>query len=172
MDLSLVDNSLVDQADNGKQKNLVHLLFHSLRGPSEHDRPASLPSLRQSSGGIVSRSAGKGPVGGGSSDSRLGFPLFTMQGGPAGHLDSLLALTEVIAVASQCHESRDGDRAIERRVGVRRFGEWPGTEIDVFGNFEPLRFEYFYVLFEKKIPKKTFLGRLLVVAVKKCTSRL
>jgi len=95
--------------------------------------------LRQSSGGISSRASTKGPVGG----RPLGFPLFTMQGGPGGHLASRLALTEVIAVASQCNESRDGDRAIERRVGVRRFGEWPGTEIDVFGNFEPLRFEYF-----------------------------
>ena len=99
--------------------------------------------LRQLSGGIASRAAAQGPVGGGSSDSPLGFPLFTMQGGPGGHLASRLALTEVIVVASQWHELRDGDRAIERRVGVRRFGEWPGTEIDVFGNFEPLRFEYF-----------------------------
>ena len=98
--------------------------------------------LRQSSGGIASRAAAQGPVGGGSSDSPLGFPLFTMQGGPVGHLASRLALTELIAVASPCRESRDGDHAIESRVGVRRFGV-AGTEIDVFGNFEPLRFEYF-----------------------------
>jgi hypothetical protein len=39
-------------------------------------------------------------------------PLFTMQGGPGGHL----------------------------HVGVRRFGEGPGTEVDVFENFETLRF--------------------------------
>ena len=32
------------QADNGRQAHLVHYLFDSLRGPSQHDRPASRPS--------------------------------------------------------------------------------------------------------------------------------
>jgi hypothetical protein len=32
------------QADNGWQAHLVHYLLDSLRGPSQHDRPASRPS--------------------------------------------------------------------------------------------------------------------------------
>ncbi len=108
--------------------------------------------LRQLSGGIASRAAAQGPVGGGSSDSPLGFPLFTMQGGPAGHLASRLALTEVIAVASQCHKSRDGDRASDEL----------GCDVLESGLVQKLTFleilnrcvlNIFYVLFEKKIPK-------------------
>ncbi len=33
-----------DQVDNGRHSHLVHYLFDSLRGPSQHDRPASCPS--------------------------------------------------------------------------------------------------------------------------------
>jgi hypothetical protein len=32
------------QEDNGRQAHLVHYLFDFLRGPSQHDRPASRPS--------------------------------------------------------------------------------------------------------------------------------
>ncbi len=32
------------QADNGRQAHLVHYLFYSVRGTSQHDRPASCPS--------------------------------------------------------------------------------------------------------------------------------
>jgi hypothetical protein len=139
MDLSQADNGLVDQADNGRQENLVHLLFHSLRGPSEHDRPANRPSPAP----IVRRDRFQSCSKGARRRQALRIsPCSPCKEGPEDFFASRLALTELIAVASPCRESRDGDRAIERRVGVRRFGV-AGTEIDVFGNFEPLHFEYF-----------------------------
>jgi hypothetical protein len=63
-----VCNELPDQADNGGQEHLVHYLFDTLRGPSQHDRPASRPS----SAPVLSRdgfqSCSKGGV---SSEQRL-----------------------------------------------------------------------------------------------------
>ncbi len=39
-----VPREAVTQADNGRQVHLVNLLFHSLGGPFQDDRPASRPS--------------------------------------------------------------------------------------------------------------------------------
>jgi hypothetical protein len=97
--------------------------------------------LCQSSGGIVSRAAAKGTVGG----RTLGFPLFTMQGGPGGHLRFPLGINRV-------------DRC---RFPVPRFLEILNRCI----------LHIFYVLVEKKFKKK-ILDRLLAVVVQKCTSRL
>ncbi len=51
------------QADNGRQAHLVLYLFDSLRGPSQHDRPASRPSPAPVLSGDGFQSCSKGVSG-------------------------------------------------------------------------------------------------------------
>jgi hypothetical protein len=52
------------QADKGRQAHLAHYLFDSLRGPSQHDRPASRLSPAQVLSGDGFQSCSKGGVSG------------------------------------------------------------------------------------------------------------
>ena len=112
----------------------------------------------------------KGPVGG----RPLGFPLFTMQGGPGGHLRFPPGINRV----DRC---RFPVPRVARRRPRDRATSWSETFFVVLELLvQKLTFleilnrcilNIFYVLVEKKIKKKC-LGRLLAVVVQKCTSRL